>query len=96
MEIIHDEEKYENIVSILQETHDNISDLRPIIAEISETLYSFNLESASGIVEDAIDELEEKLGDDFTSGLEELITTMSRANESMVDLDDKMKNEIGG
>ncbi|WOO89869.1 hypothetical protein R2F61_03935 [Mollicutes bacterium LVI A0078] len=54
------------------------------------------MESASGIVEDAIDELEEKLGDDFLSELEELITAMSGANESMLDLDDKMKSEIGG
>ncbi|WOO89871.1 hypothetical protein R2F61_03950 [Mollicutes bacterium LVI A0078] len=96
MKIIHDEEKYDNLVSILKETHDNITDLRPIIAEISETLYSFNMESASGIVGDAIDELEEKLGDDFLSELEELITAMSGANESMLDLDDKMKSEIGG
>ncbi|MFV0499080.1 MAG: hypothetical protein ACK5NF_03500 [Bacilli bacterium] len=65
MKIVHDQEHYEDIVSKLKNVHENISELNGTMSEISERLYSFNLEGASSIIEDAIDELEDKLGGIF-------------------------------
>lgn len=96
MKIVHDKDHYEDIVNKLKNVHGSISELSGIMGEISETLYSFNLEGASSIVEDAIDELEDKLGSTFLDHLEELINGMENANESMLELDSNMKEELGG
>lgn len=96
MKIVHDQEHYEDIVRKLKNVHENISELNGTMSEISERLYSFNLEGASSIVEDAIDELEDKLGSTFLDHLQELITGMENANESMLELDSNMKEELGG
>lgn len=96
MEIIHNQDTYEELTIKLKNLYDNIENLENRVSGISDLVYSMKLQSTSKIIEDAIDDIENELFAEYLSELEDFINLITSNNYEMINLDHKMRNSVNG
>lgn len=95
MKIKHDKEYYSEMIAKLKQVHENIDDFTFRIEDISDRLYKMNT-PVSRVLEDAIDDLEQKLIYDFKDNFEDFIDTIKEGSELLVDTDEDIKTIVSG
>ncbi len=96
MEIHHDKEYFEDMISELKDKKDNIDNIENKIDYINDILIKMDMPGASSILENAVDNLEQRIVWEYKEKLEDFIEVIKKGNEEMINTDDDIRNKIKG